>query len=160
MYAIPREQIVGVGRRRYLMKRALVDIVPDEILNRRKKETVPEEPPKKVSAERMPAEWPSWAELGQHIVGSSVGIIALNRFLQALQKVRSEEEVDLESLKRTLMLESWLRHLTMHGVLKNPTPTKNPDYYSRYSEWSEESLCVSLETRKRSVPAQPKSSAS
>ena len=46
MYAIPREQIVRVGQRRSLMKRALVGIVPDEILNRKKKETVPQESPK------------------------------------------------------------------------------------------------------------------
>ena len=37
MYAIPREQIVRVGQRRSLMKRALVGIVPDELLNRKTK---------------------------------------------------------------------------------------------------------------------------
>ena len=43
MYAIPREQIVRVGQRRSLMKRALVGIVPDELLNRRRKTFVPPE---------------------------------------------------------------------------------------------------------------------
>src|SRR2546430_7637753 len=36
-YAIPREQVVGVGKRRYLLKRALAGNVPDEVLNRRRK---------------------------------------------------------------------------------------------------------------------------
>ncbi len=37
LFAIPREQIVAPGRRRYLMRRALRDIVPPEILERRRK---------------------------------------------------------------------------------------------------------------------------
>ena len=46
LYAIPREQIVRVGQRRSLMKRALVGIVPNELLNRRRKAFVPQEPKK------------------------------------------------------------------------------------------------------------------
>ena len=37
MFAIPREQIVRLGQRRSLMKRALAGIVPIELLNRRRK---------------------------------------------------------------------------------------------------------------------------
>jgi asparagine synthase (glutamine-hydrolysing) len=120
IFAIPREQIVRVGQRRSLMKRALVGIVPDEILNRRKKkEIVPQETPKNTPAERTAAEWPSLVEIGQQIVGSSAGIIDPNRFFEALQKVRRSEEVPLDSLKRTLTLESWLRHLTTKQVIGN-----------------------------------------
>ena len=36
MCAIPREQVVGVGKRRFLMKRALVGIVPGDLLHRRR----------------------------------------------------------------------------------------------------------------------------
>ena len=157
MYAIPREQIVRVGQRRSLIKRALAGIVPGELLSRRRKPFVPPEPRKDSSAE-----WSSLvlAEIGEQIVGNSVGIVESNRFLGALRKARRNEDAPINSLKRTLTLESWLRHLTIYGVLTNSTPTKSPDYYSRHSEQSEESLCVSLETRKRPVSAQPKSSAS
>jgi asparagine synthetase B (glutamine-hydrolysing) len=37
LFSIPREQIVRPGRRRSLMRRALVGIVPDGILERRRK---------------------------------------------------------------------------------------------------------------------------
>jgi asparagine synthase (glutamine-hydrolysing) len=146
MYAIPREQIVRVGQRRSLMKRALAGIVPDELLNRRRKAFIPQEPKKNVSAERTAAEWPSPAEMGWRMAGSSAGIINADRFLEALEKARRNEEAPIDSLKRTLTLESWLRHLTSQGVLKNSLDTK--EHLS------------SLEAQELQAPAQPKSLAS
>jgi asparagine synthase (glutamine-hydrolysing) len=162
-YSIPCEQLVRVGQRRSLMKRALVGIVPHELLNRKRKAFVPPpEPPKDTSAE-----WPSLAEIGQSMVGSSLRIIDLNGFLGALQKARSNEEVHLDSLKRTLTLELWLRHLSIHGVLENSTPTKSPEYYSRHSacpelggEQSEKSLFAPLEAKELQAPVRQESSAS
>jgi asparagine synthase (glutamine-hydrolysing) len=119
MFAIPREQIVRVGQRRSLMKRALLGIVPDEILNRKKKENVRHETPTNASAETIAAKWPSLIEIGQQIVGSSAGIIDRNRFFEALQKVRCSDDVPLDTLKRTLTLESWLRHLATKQVIGN-----------------------------------------
>jgi asparagine synthase (glutamine-hydrolysing) len=146
LYAIPREQIVRVGQRRSLMKRALVGIVPDEILNRRK--IVPQETPKNVSAERTSAEWPSLAEMGGRMVGSSLGIIDPDRFWEALQKARRNEEVPGDSLRRTLTLESWLRHLTSQGVLTDLVSTKRQKRSS------------SLEAKGLRTPTQPRSLAS
>jgi asparagine synthase (glutamine-hydrolysing) len=37
LFSIPREQVLQPGRRRVLMRRALVGIVPQEILERRRK---------------------------------------------------------------------------------------------------------------------------
>src|SRR5207245_7554777 len=101
---------------------------------------VPPQRPKSVSAE-----WASFGEIDEQMVSGSIGIVDPNRFLEAFRKARRNEEVPIESLKRTLMLEAWLRHLTIYGVLMNPTPTKSH---------------VSLQTGERVVPAQPKSSAS
>jgi len=137
-YAIPREQIVRVGQRRSLMKRALVGIVPDEVLNRKKEETVPQEPPKGTSAE-----WPSLAEIGWRMVGSSLGIIDPDQFWEALQKAQRNEEVRVESLKRTLTLESWLGHLAIHGVLASSTSTTRAESFS-------------LEAKDLEAPAQPR----
>jgi asparagine synthase (glutamine-hydrolysing) len=117
MYAIPREQIVRVGQRRSLMKRALVGIVPDELLNRRRKMFVPPEPTK----DRSP-EWPGLVTIGQHITSNSIGIVDRDRFVQALQQARRNEDVPIGSLKRVVTLESWLRHLTVQGVLVDSTP--------------------------------------
>jgi asparagine synthase (glutamine-hydrolysing) len=112
MYAIPREQVVRMGQRRSLMKRALVGVVPDEILSRKKKDVVRHAPPKDNSAE-----WPSLVEVGRRVVTSSQGIIDPDRFAETLQKARRNEEVPSDILRRTLILESWLRHLTTQKVL-------------------------------------------
>ena len=147
MYAIPREQIVGVGQRRFLMKRALVGIVPDEILNRKKKGIAPQKTLKNVSVENASTEWPCLAEIGQHIVGSSIGIVDPNRFWEALQKARRNEEVPIESLKSTLTLESWLRHLTSQGLLENSLDTKRREHL------------LSVDAQELQEVAQPKSPA-
>jgi len=143
LYAVPREQIVGVGKRRFLMKRALVGIVPDELLNRRRKVFVPQEPKKDGLRE-----WPSLVATGQQLVCSSVGIIEPTRFLEALQKARRNENVPLSSLRKTLMLESWLHHLTVHRVLTNSMHAKRQGYSPGHAP------------EKLSAPAQPNSSAS
>jgi asparagine synthase (glutamine-hydrolysing) len=117
IYAIPREQIVRVGQRRSLMKRALVGIVPDELLNRRRKMFVPPEPQK----DRSP-EWPGLVEIGQHITINSIGIVDRDRFVEALQQARRNGDVPIGRLKRVVTLECWLRHLTIHGVLADSTP--------------------------------------
>jgi asparagine synthase (glutamine-hydrolysing) len=143
MYAIPREQIVRVGQRRSLMKRALVGIVPDEILNRKKREGVPQEAPK-----GSPKEPPHLPEIGQHIASGAIGIIDPDRFTEALQKARRNEDVLMGSLNRTLTLESWLRHLTLQGVLTNSVSTKRPEYSS------------SLEAKELQSPVRRKSLAS
>ncbi len=143
MFAIPREQIVRVGQRRSLMKRALVGVVPDEVLNRKKREGVPQESPK-----GGPKEPPHLPEIGQHIVSCAIGIVDPDRFAEALQKARRNEDVPFGSLKRTLTLESWLRHLTPQGVLTNSVSTKRQECSS------------SLEAKELQSPAQRKSLAS
>jgi len=142
-YAIPQEQIVGVGKRRFLMKRALVGIVPDELLKRKRRAVATQEPEKDTSTE-----WPCLADIGHHIVSSSLGIIDPNLLLEALQKARRKEEVPVDGLKRTLFLECWLRHLAIQGVLTmTSVPRKRPGYSS-------------VQTKELPVPDQPKSSAS
>ena len=87
--------------------------------------------------------------VGQHIVGSSVGIIDPDRFAEALQKAQRNEDVSIGSLKRTLTLESWLRHLT--------TP-RSPDELDANRE--RQGYSSTPETKELQAPAQPKSSAS
>jgi hypothetical protein len=122
--AIPREQLVGVGKRRFLMKRALVGIVPDEILNRKRRAPVTQ----KLEGETSTG-WPSSAEIGNHIISSSLGIVDPNLFLQALKKARFKKEVSADSLRCTLILESWLRQLAIQGVLTMTSlPRKDQGY--------------------------------
>ena len=118
VYAIPRVQVVGVGKRRFLMKRALLDIVPAELLNRRRKAFIPQESKKDNSTE-----WPSLVKLGHHIFASSLGIVDSPRLFEALQKANRNADVPIRILKRTLTLEFWLRHLAVHKVLTYPMST-------------------------------------
>ncbi|MGA7291189.1 MAG: asparagine synthase-related protein, partial [Terriglobales bacterium] len=143
MYAIPREEIVGVGTRRFLMKRAVAGIVPSELINRRPKPLDWQEPNKDSSMTL-----PCLLATGQQMVGSSIGIIDSNRLLEALQKARRNEEVSSDSLKRTLFLESWLRHLTIRRVLTNSMATQKQSHSS------------AIEAKELSASAQPKGSAS
>lgn len=124
MYAIPRAQVVREGHRRFLMKQALVGIVPDEVLHRERKAFVP--PESEIEKEKNRAvETLASVEIGRHLVGSWLGIIDADRFSEVLQKVSREDETSsfLHMLKRTLWLEFWLRHLASHQVLATPNIT-------------------------------------
>jgi asparagine synthase (glutamine-hydrolysing) len=143
LYAIPREQVVGVGKRRFLMKRALVGVVPDELLNRRRKAFAPQEPRRDSSTQ-----WPTLAEIGNYMVCGSVGIVDSNRFLEVLQKGPYDKSVPYGILRRTLTLESWLRHLTLHKVVTNSMSTKR------------QSCFLNVDAKELLAATQPKSSAS
>jgi asparagine synthase (glutamine-hydrolysing) len=130
-YAIPWEQIVRVGQRRSLMKRALSGILPDELLNRKQKSFG-------VQERRDPSkELPSSAEIGHYMISASLGIIETTRFLEDLQKARRNDQILLKTLKRTLLLEAWLRNLTIHGILADPgrTKTQNSRSYRNAREF-------------------------
>jgi len=142
MYAIPQEQIVRVGQRRSLMKRALVGIIPHEVLNRKQRATVPQEVRKDISTESA-----SLTEVDQHLVSGSIGVIDPNRFLEALQRTRRNQELPTWRLLRTLEFESWLRHLNIERVLTPSVVTKRQDY------------TTSLESKEVQASAQSKSSA-
>ena len=124
-FAIPVEQIVGVGKRRFLMKRALAGIVPDELLNRKQQPFTSSE-----TRKNLPIVWPSLTDMRCSLVSSSLGAVDPDRFLEALQKAQRKEVIPIESLKRTLTLEFWLRHLSAQGVLKDQRSLKKQVYSS------------------------------
>jgi len=119
MFAIPREQLVRPTQRRSLMRRALVGIVPDEILNRRGKAFVARSPMVAISND-----WAHFAEMTQNMLSSSLGIVDSERISEALQKVRRGEEVPMVTLRRTLFLESWLKDLRALGIIDLDTTLK------------------------------------
>jgi asparagine synthase (glutamine-hydrolysing) len=105
MYAVPREQLVRPGQRRSLMRRALIGIVPDELLNRKRKAYVARSPLTAISEG-----FESLAEISRHMSSGSLGIVEAKKFLEALQKARHGEEVPVVTLMRTLGIELWLRN--------------------------------------------------
>ena len=104
--AIPREQLVRPTQRRSLMRRALVGVVPDEVLNRRGKAFVVKAPLLRISRE-----WASLLEMRQDLVSSSLGFVDAERFINTLQVAKQGVEVPVVPLMRILSIESWLRNL-------------------------------------------------
>jgi asparagine synthase (glutamine-hydrolysing) len=119
MFAIPREQLVRPTQRRSLMRRALIGIVPDEILNRKTKAFVVRAPMVAISNE-----WAHFAEMTQNMVSSSLGIVDPELIFEALQKVRRGEEVPMVTLRRTFLLECWLKDLRLSGIINLATTLK------------------------------------
>jgi asparagine synthase (glutamine-hydrolysing) len=119
-FAIPREQLVRPTQRRSLMRRALVGIVPDEILNRKTKAFVVRSPMVAISNN-----WIHFAEMTQNMFSSSLGIVDSEIVSEALQKVRHGEEVPMIKLMRTLSLDGWLRDLHALRIVNLDTTVKH-----------------------------------
>jgi asparagine synthase (glutamine-hydrolysing) len=112
LYAIPREQIVRPHQRRSLMRRALAGIVPEEILQRKRKASCARGPMSTVSI--------TWARLSgtnSQMITADLGIIDPAPFLQFLRKTLRGESVPLVAVLRTLYVEDWLRNSLSGGTL-------------------------------------------
>lgn len=124
IYAVPREQLVRPGQRRSLMRRALIGIVPDEILNRKRKAFPTHAPMATVSTD-----WVGLFEKNQNLLSSSLGIVHPRALSVALQGGRRGQDVPIVPLMRALDIECWL--VGLHRVNK---------LYRRTSEGSDELL--------------------
>ncbi|HWR15473.1 MAG TPA: asparagine synthase-related protein [Terriglobales bacterium] len=114
LYAIPREQIVRPGQRRSLMRRSLRGIVPDEVLERRRKAYLSRGPASMISAE-----WPHLVSASRAMVSSSVGIVNREAFCEALQRAKEGQAVSIVPLMRTFDIEFWLQSHLSHSF---PSP--------------------------------------
>jgi hypothetical protein len=153
MCAIPREQVVGVGQRRFLMKHALARIVPEEVLNRRKKEIVGQ---RRVKGTLQ--KWPRVQEAELSFISSSIRIIDSGKFWNALQAA-DVDEAAVENLNRVLTLGLWLHQLFDRDVLKNSMSIMKEDH-SRHSENNARSSPTQIEPKELPMAVQPQSSAS
>jgi asparagine synthase (glutamine-hydrolysing) len=111
--AIPREQLVRPGQRRSLTRRALAGIVPDALLNRKRKAFVARSPRLAISEQ-----WESLAEMGRQMVTAPLGFVASNTFREAMDKARTGQEVLIVPLLRTIEIECWIRDLGRQGILE------------------------------------------
>jgi asparagine synthase (glutamine-hydrolysing) len=118
LYSIPRDQIVRPGERRSLMRRALVGIVPPEILNRKRKAFVARTPLTSIvrDCHRL-------SEITKHMVCEALGFVSSEEFSKALEKTSQGSEVPLVFLMRTLAVEAWLLKLARRQLLFD-APTK------------------------------------
>jgi len=109
---VPREQLVRPGQSRSLMRRALVNIVPNEILNRRRKASVSRKP---ALALHLPCS--QLCAPGRVLLVDTMGIVDPIKFLKLLKNAYRGLEVPLVRLLRTLAIEYWLCALHQQGVL-------------------------------------------
>jgi len=114
IYAIPREQLVRPGQRRSLMRRALTDIVPDEILNRKRKAYIVRAPITAISTD-----WNNLVQMTRNLTCSSLGIVSTDAFAEALHKARNGQDIPIVLLMRTLSTELWLTTLTDRKLLSS-----------------------------------------
>jgi asparagine synthase (glutamine-hydrolysing) len=112
-YAVPREQLVRPGQRRSLMRRSLIGIVPEELLNRKRKAFAAHTPMANVSKG-----WASLTKTAQQMTSVSLGIVNLSRIEEVLEKVKRGSEVPIVTLTRTLAIESWLRSMADRAVVR------------------------------------------
>ncbi|MGA8104103.1 MAG: asparagine synthase-related protein [Candidatus Acidiferrales bacterium] len=111
LFAVPREQLVRPGQRRSLMRRALIGIVPDEILNRKRKAFVGRSPRTAILRE-----WDARIDRGAHMLATSLGIVDAKAFGEAVLNARHGQEVNLVAMMRTMRIESWLENVAAHGI--------------------------------------------
>jgi asparagine synthase (glutamine-hydrolysing) len=121
LVSIPSSQLMRPGQRRSLMRRALVGIVPQEVLSRTTKQV----------GERTPllALDKNWEELQRIFaspISSQLGYINATHLWRTLHAVRRGTRVHLVRLLRTVSFEFWLRDLVARGVIE-PVNTAWPD---------------------------------
>jgi len=112
MYAIPREQSVRPTQRRSLMRRALADLVPGEILNRKGKGLAMRAP-----LVRIRNDWTNLVRMNQQMLSSLFGFVDPVLFMAALQKGRRGEVVPIVSIIRMTLFERWLRDVRALGIV-------------------------------------------
>lgn len=113
LYAIPREQLLRPGERRSLMRRSLVGTVPDDLLNRKRKAFAARSPTATVSAQ-----WASLIGRNDQMMSCALGIVDARAFSEELKRAHRGQDVHIVAMMRMLVVESWLRGVQSHGILK------------------------------------------
>jgi asparagine synthase (glutamine-hydrolysing) len=111
LYSLPREQILRPFQRRSLMRRSLAGIVPDELLNRKRKAFVA-----RSAFAAISADLPDLLEATQGLLSSCLGIVDSEVFGETLAKVKEGRDVPLVPILRTIRFESWVRNLQRRSL--------------------------------------------
>ena len=115
LYAIPREQLLRPGCRRSLLRRALRNIVPAAILDRRRKAFVSRGPTLALTSSLWDSRSVGW-------IAEELGMIDAKKFSDVVEHARRGAEVPLVTMVRTLLLEDWLQGVLEHRILAPVLP--------------------------------------
>jgi asparagine synthase (glutamine-hydrolysing) len=121
IFTVPREQLVRPGERRSLMRRALRGIVPDGLLNRKRKAFVARSPRVTISNQ-----WESLVGMSRDMISASLGVVDSRAFAQTLEEARCGKDGAIIPLLRALELESWLRDVRARGILDEQATPASP----------------------------------
>jgi asparagine synthase (glutamine-hydrolysing) len=112
LHGIPREVLIRPGRRRLLMRRALKEIVPNEIIERKRKAFISRTPVAELRAAQERIEQLFFSsELAKH------GLIDRDRFIEAFRAELGGNLRWLGHLKKAIEIELWLQSLLVHSVM-------------------------------------------
>lgn len=106
MQGIPHTQRVQLGKRRFVMRRALNDLLPTEILKRRDKGN-----PQEVIVRAFSHEWARLKPYFGEPRIASYGYVHKESFLAAVENYRLGKGINLAMFLKLLSLEFWLRRL-------------------------------------------------
>jgi asparagine synthase (glutamine-hydrolysing) len=112
LYAIPREQLVRPGQRRSLMRRALIGIVPEEVLSRKRKAFTVHAP-----IVSLRARYARLAAGGNEMILRSLGCADAGRVRAEYEEVEQGRAEGAIALARALALEEWLESLSAREML-------------------------------------------
>jgi asparagine synthase (glutamine-hydrolysing) len=109
LHRIPREQLIKPGRRRYLMRRALKGVVPEVILERKRKAYMSHGPLTRLRNARGKVE-----HLFDDPLSARYGLVDKDEFLRSLHKELTGELKWLGRISKTIGLEIWLQGLQIY----------------------------------------------
>ena len=104
LFSIPPEQLLRPGRRRSLMRRALVDIVPHEILERRRKAFQLRAP---LSA--LQQAYPKLLKLFADAAIASAGFVDIAQLRRSLKAIAEGDPKWRQAMLKTIALELWMK---------------------------------------------------
>jgi asparagine synthase (glutamine-hydrolysing) len=110
--SIPASQLLRPGERRSLMRRALVDIVPQDVLSR----------PSKQFGVRTPLlaigkNWKHLQTIFQDPLVSRMGFVDSERFQEELLAARNGKKVHIARMLKAISFEFWLRNVARRQLL-------------------------------------------
>jgi asparagine synthase (glutamine-hydrolysing) len=106
------------------MRRALVGVVPPEILNRRRKAFIARAP-----IASLRTELPQLLEETKYMTSDRLGIVNADAFREFLQKAAETGELPILPVLRTLVVEAWLTNLARWRVLEQ-SKSRKPDQFT------------------------------
>jgi asparagine synthase (glutamine-hydrolysing) len=115
--SIPTDQLLRVGERRSLMRRALVNIVPSNVLSRRTKQREG-----RCYIATLAKHWQDLSGILISPIVSRLEYVNESEFRAALRNLKNTGRLSIESmmLLRGLFLELWLRTAIGHKAISIP----------------------------------------